>query len=274
MSDLHYATSTDGTRIAYECSGSGAPILLIGGAFNDRSSMVALAALLAPTRTVVVYDRRGRGDSDPGPALGASSDLAAAEIADASAVLRAAAELTGHCHDWHLFGHSSGAVLALRVSTEGAASEMITRVTAYEPTWIIPGTRLVPPTDYTKHISRALARGDRDVATAAFLEQSALVPIAVIEQMKSTPAWLGLTALAHTLPHDLALHGEDWAPPQIGATANPDRRIDILVGANSPEWFHATAREVARVYTGCTITLDGQDHNVLWQPQALLTYLS
>ena len=56
-------TSADGTRIALERVGDGAPVVLIGGAYNDRSTMVALAATLAPDFTAITYDRRGRGDS-------------------------------------------------------------------------------------------------------------------------------------------------------------------------------------------------------------------
>ena len=60
-------TSDDGTTIAYETVGEGPPLVLAGGAFNDRRSPSAglpLAAhLLAGDHTVVCYDRRGRGDS-------------------------------------------------------------------------------------------------------------------------------------------------------------------------------------------------------------------
>jgi pimeloyl-ACP methyl ester carboxylesterase len=40
--------SADGTRIAYERTGDGPPIILVGGAFNDRSTTRALAEALAP----------------------------------------------------------------------------------------------------------------------------------------------------------------------------------------------------------------------------------
>ena len=65
--------------------------------------------------------------------------------------------------------------------------------------------------------------------------------------MVGTPPWFGMTALAHTLPNDLALHGPDWTPPRPG-TAPPDKRVVILVGSNSPQWFHATAHAAADAY--------------------------
>ena len=56
-------TSADGTTIAFERTGDGPPVVLIGGAFSDRGSAAELAAVLASGLTAVTYDRRGRGDS-------------------------------------------------------------------------------------------------------------------------------------------------------------------------------------------------------------------
>ena len=59
--------SSDGTVIAYERSGDGPSVVLVGGALSDRSSARDLARLLAPTCTVYCYDRRGRGSSGDSP---------------------------------------------------------------------------------------------------------------------------------------------------------------------------------------------------------------
>ena len=58
--------SADGTRIALDRSGSGPPLVIVLGAFCDRSTSKPLAALLASSYTVYEYDRRGRGDSGNG----------------------------------------------------------------------------------------------------------------------------------------------------------------------------------------------------------------
>jgi hypothetical protein len=52
---IETVTSADGTPIAIEQTGRGAPVILIGGAFNDRSTMAALAGTLAPYVTAVAY---------------------------------------------------------------------------------------------------------------------------------------------------------------------------------------------------------------------------
>jgi pimeloyl-ACP methyl ester carboxylesterase len=55
--------SKDGTSIAYDRQGSGPAVILVGGAFVDRSENAPLATELAERFTVYNYDRRGRGDS-------------------------------------------------------------------------------------------------------------------------------------------------------------------------------------------------------------------
>ena len=94
-------SSADGTTIAYERSGGGPPIILVGGAFNDRSTTRALAAALGSDFTAYSYDRRGRGDSgDSGPYA------VQREIEDIAALIGAAGGSA------YLYGLSSGAILA------------------------------------------------------------------------------------------------------------------------------------------------------------------
>jgi hypothetical protein len=55
--------SADGTPIAFDRSGVGPALVLVVGAFCDRSSTKTLASGLSTTFSVYEYDRRGRGDS-------------------------------------------------------------------------------------------------------------------------------------------------------------------------------------------------------------------
>src|SRR5207302_8884926 len=60
--------SADGTPIVFDRSGEGPALVLVVGAFCDRSSTKTLASGLGRTFTVYEYDRRGRGDSgETGP---------------------------------------------------------------------------------------------------------------------------------------------------------------------------------------------------------------
>ena len=60
---LHRVTSADGTSIAYDRLGNGAPVVLVSGGSTDRMANAGLAAVLAGNLTVFNYDRRGRGPS-------------------------------------------------------------------------------------------------------------------------------------------------------------------------------------------------------------------
>ena len=97
--------SSDGTRIAFDRSGNGPPLILVDGALCYRASgpMGPLAALLAPHFTVFTYDRRGRGDSGDNPAYAVER-----EVEDIEALIKEAGGSAFVC------GVSSGAALALR----------------------------------------------------------------------------------------------------------------------------------------------------------------
>lgn len=66
VSNTKFTTSKDGTKIAYEVTGSGPAIMLIHGAGQNRSewSRTDYVKRLAPNFTVIAVDLRGNGESD------------------------------------------------------------------------------------------------------------------------------------------------------------------------------------------------------------------
>jgi len=112
--------SADGTVIAYEQQGSGPALIIVDGAMSARGGKAALRALLVPQLTVFGYDRRGRGDS--GDTLPYAVDQ---EIEDIRALIEVAGGTAA------LYGHSSGAALALDAALQLGAS--VTRIARYEP---------------------------------------------------------------------------------------------------------------------------------------------
>jgi pimeloyl-ACP methyl ester carboxylesterase len=102
-------TSADGTEIAFERTGEGPAVILIGGAFNDRSTVAALATALAPQFTAVTYDRRGRGASGDNGRFDVER-----EFDDLAALI---AHLGGSAA---VFGHSSGGNLTLEAAGAGS----------------------------------------------------------------------------------------------------------------------------------------------------------
>jgi pimeloyl-ACP methyl ester carboxylesterase len=63
VAEMEMTTSRDGTPIAFERSGEGPALILVGGAWNDRHTPAELADRLSAKFTVYRYDRRDRGDS-------------------------------------------------------------------------------------------------------------------------------------------------------------------------------------------------------------------
>ena len=98
-------TSSDGTTIAYEKSGTGPAVVLVDGAMCYRASGPArpLAQRLAEDYTVYIYDRRGRGES--GDTAPYSIER---EVDDLAAVVK---EAGGSAY---AYGISSGAALVSR----------------------------------------------------------------------------------------------------------------------------------------------------------------
>src|SRR2546429_8781483 len=60
---MQHVTSKDGTIIAYEQSGQGPALVIVGGVLGDHHQQAGLAALLAEHFTVYNLDRRGHGES-------------------------------------------------------------------------------------------------------------------------------------------------------------------------------------------------------------------
>src|SRR3989442_9280039 len=163
--------SKDSTVIAFDQSGQGPAIILVGGAFTDRSqpTLVQLTALLAPHLTVFNYDRRGRGDS------GDTTPYAVErEIEDLDALIKEAGGSAFVC------GFSSGAALALEAAASGLAMK---KLALYEPPFRIAGGSSQLPQDFAKHLSELISSGCRGDAAEYFMTQAAEVPAEFVAQM-------------------------------------------------------------------------------------------
>lgn len=189
--------SKDGTAIAFDKSGQGAAIILVYGAFTVRSqpTMVQLAALLAPHFTVFNYDRRGRGESGDTHPYAVER-----EVEDLAALIK---EAGGSASVW---GWSSGAALALEAAARGLA---ITKLALYEAPYIVDDSRPPLPKDCVTQITEMIASGRRGDAVEYFMTRTAEAPAAWVAQMRNTPMWPELEAVAHTLIYDLAIMRQD-----------------------------------------------------------------
>ncbi|WP_353115935.1 alpha/beta fold hydrolase [Microbacterium sp.] len=243
--------SADGTEIAVEVSGRGPALVLVSGAFGERSfpAMRELAARLSDRFTVANYDRRGRGDS------GDTAPYAVArEIDDLRAVVDS---LDGPVAAW---GLSSGAALVVEAVAAGVPLRW---ASLYEPAYETDPVPRHPRAEIAADVTGRLSRGDRSGAVRAFMTRALHVPAPITAVMRLTPAWRRLTALAHTLPYDLAVTAPDLsgrvpAPERWAAITTP---IDVLVGSKSPAVLQRSARAVAEALpTAALRVLPGQNH--------------
>lgn len=227
-------TSRDGTVIAYEQRGHGPPVILVVGALCSRTMgpSVKLAPLLAERFTVFSYDRRGRGASGNVPPYATER-----EIEDLAALVAAAG---GHAS---VFGHSSGAVLALDAAERGVA---IDKLALYEPPFVVDASHAPVAAEWDA-IATFIAENRRDEALGVFLK-SVGVPGFVRALMRWLPVWSAIRAVAPTLPHDGAL----VKPFQRAEPLPPEawRHVTVpalsLVGGKSPAWMDHGTRALAR----------------------------
>ncbi|MFI6639074.1 alpha/beta fold hydrolase [Streptomyces sp. NPDC050504] len=61
---MTYTTTPDGTRIAYQLQGDGAPLVLLAGQANNHHWWDPVRADFHPARSTLTLDYRGTGDSD------------------------------------------------------------------------------------------------------------------------------------------------------------------------------------------------------------------
>lgn len=231
---IETTTSADGTTVAFERSGHGDPLLLLGGAFNTRMSATGLADLLAPFFTVYTIDRRGRGDSGM-----ASPHSVEREIEDVAAAIRFAGG------EAHLYGHSSGGVLALEAAAAGLP---VVRLAVYEPPYG------ADPSALSDAVAAALAAENPEAAALAFLGPDA-------DGMRQQSWWPGMVAMAHTLPYDLALVADGSVP--IDRLARIESPTLVVDGSVSEPWGRSAADAVGAAIPHATRhTIDGQGHGV------------
>ena len=234
--------SADGTKIAFDQTGQGPPVILVVGAFNDRSTGAPLARALESGLTVLNYDRRGRGASGDTQPYAVER-----EVEDLDALIREAGGAAG------VFGYSSGAHLALEAAARGLD---ITKLALYDAPFIVGDGLPRPPQDIASQLAKLISsnrRGDE-----------------VVAQLRHAPFRPALEAMAHTLVYDATLVGD------LSLPADRLRSIKAptlaLYGSQSPALMGPAAKALAEaIPDGQFRVLDGQTHDIV--PSALAPVL-
>ncbi|HZF58159.1 MAG TPA: alpha/beta hydrolase [Rubrobacter sp.] len=253
-------TSKDGTPIAFDRLGEGPPVIVVCGAMCDRALMRPTAEELAKHFTVINYDRRGRGDS------GDTTPYAVErEIEDLGALVAEAGETAS------VYGHSSGAVLAVHAAAAGLP---IAKVVLYEPPFSPDEEewrRL--SCEYGENLRTILSEDRRGDAVELFMTMVG-TPQEMVDQMREESWWAGIEALAPTLAYDSEIMGDIARGGTIPTDVVGDVSVPALVlcGGASPDWMIEVGRQLAGALPdGRHSVLAGQEHAV--SPEVLVPVL-
>ena len=244
-------TSKDGTRIAYDKIGHGPAVILVAGALCARSSWSGpeLARLLARSFTVYNYDRRGRGDSGDTQPYAIER-----EIEDIEALID---EAGGSAY---LYGHSSGAALALEAALR--LGNKVKKLAMYEAPYNDDAEAQRAWKEYIKQLTEVLAAGRRGDAVVLFMKLVG-TPTDQIEAMRHAPVWPMFEAIGPTLAYDhSAILGEDASIPTERAALVTAPTLVMNGGASYP-FMYDTAQALGKAIPNARVrTLEGQTHDV------------
>jgi pimeloyl-ACP methyl ester carboxylesterase len=243
---MQSVTSKDGTKIVFEKKGTGPILILTLGALNKRGSGKKLALQLADHFTVVSYDRRGRGDSTDTLPYKTKK-----EVEDLAALIEELGE------NVFIYGHSSGAVLALLAAAE--LKEKINGLALYELPYDSDEQAQKVAKEYQITLKHLLADGKRGEAVESFIKPFGVTD-KQIAAMQRMPLWKGLTKMAHTLVYDTVELMEQYPTIDLQGVNAPAL---VMYGASSPTFMAKAAQQLASTLPHATlVSLDGQNHDV------------
>jgi pimeloyl-ACP methyl ester carboxylesterase len=187
--DMETVRSKDGTRIAFELSGSGSPLILVHGTSADHTRWAPVLPALEKHFTVYAVDRRGRGGSGE-----ATEYDIEREFEDITAVIDSIG------HPANLFGHSYGGICALEAALR---TSHVRRLILYEPP-IQTGVKDLYPPQVVAELQALLRANKRDALVTLFLREIAGLSPQEVEVLRSAPAWVGRVAAAHTILREMS----------------------------------------------------------------------
>jgi Predicted hydrolases or acyltransferases (alpha/beta hydrolase superfamily) len=243
--------SKDGTRIAYDKTGDGPPLIIVAGAFQDRMAMAAYAGSLSKRFTVYNYDRRGRGESGDTQPYAIER-----EIEDIDALI---SEAGGSAF---VFGGSSGGVLTLDAAAHGSH---ITKLAVYEPPFVVDDSRDPVPEDIVEQLQDMIASGRRGDAAKTFMTKGSLMPAEMVDGMRTQPFWPGVEAVAHTLVYDAMIMDGTMQGTPLPANRWAAVTIPTLViyGGAGSAWSRNAAEALVELLPNAEQQkLEGQFHEL------------
>lgn len=251
-------TSKDGTKIAYDKTGTGPAVILVDGATATRAfgGSAELAQSLAKKGfTTYVWDRRTRGES------GDTQPYAVArEIEDIEALI----DLAGGTA--HLYGISSGGALALEAAA--VLGRKVDKLAVYEVPYMgaNPAASVPAPEVFTQ-IKQLVKDGRNGDAFVTYMGQ--WIPDEMLAGMRQAPFWPMMEAVAPSLVNDATImFGRNFTPQEelLEKIAVPvlalSGDVDMLPGVDTSFFAQAAQAITKMVPHGTYKLLSGQNHDV------------
>jgi pimeloyl-ACP methyl ester carboxylesterase len=252
--NVAFATSRDGTKLAFEADGRGPALVIVGGALSHRKGGKPLAGRLQDRFTVYTYDRRGRGESGDTKPYAVER-----EIEDLGAVIEQAG------NEVYLYGVSSGAALSLQAAAKLGPAK-VRKLAVYEPPYGQGERAFNEQKDRINELVRTGEPGD----AAAFFLSAIGMPPPTLEAMKQAPEWEGIKKMDFTLAYDYAVLGNGGVPDAVKQIINPTLVID---GEHRLPFMHPTADRIAALIPNVQRkTIKGQTHQAA--PEAVAPLLT
>lgn len=249
--------SKDGTTIAYDVYGSGPALIYITGAICSRNfgPVVKDAKFFASEFSVYNYDRRGRGDSTDTKPYSIEK-----EVEDIEAIIDAAGGSA------YLYGHSSGAVLALEASLR--LPNKVIKSALFDASYVHDDAEKKQYADLRKEVLGLLQKNENASALKKFLVGIGM-PKIFVYLLPLMPGWSSMKALAPTLEYDMILTCD---LPPLARAAQVNVPLQVMYGEKSPAGIHDVAKNLAKAIPSAKLEIvAGQDHMV--SPKALMPFL-
>jgi pimeloyl-ACP methyl ester carboxylesterase len=236
--------SRDGTRIVYECAGSGPELLIVHGGTGDRNRWLPMFSYLEKDFTVCAMDRRAHGQSGDGPSYSLRH-----EAEDVAAVA------TSRGKPVAVLGHSFGGVVAYEAAR---TTPQISKLLLYEPPF-----RVDPHEATLSRMDQLIARGEHEAATLAFMGEVVRISPDELEAMRARPSWANLvSSIGSSIRQHRALASYQWSAAAARAFHTPTL---LLIGSRteSPDLRWSVEQAAQTISASKVVMLQSQEHNAM-----------
>lgn len=241
MTLMETITSTDGTQIAFEKTGSGRPLVLVHGSFLDHeTNWKLIKPRLEEQFTIYAIARRGRGNTDATQGHSVED-----ESQDVAVLIESLDEAV------FLLGHSYGGQVALGAAALVPGS--IRKLVLYEPPWPHIIRR-----DTLNRLEELAQAENWDALATTFCREVIAMPEDELNHLRSSQLWPPmLIDTKATMEEIRALSRYDFDPNYFCDLSCP---VLLQVGTESPRDLYVTDVLAAVLPNVSVEALPGQAH--------------